>query len=231
MGIPINAVQVHDILQAKIFLSSLDLTWQGLSVLNYHCHTGEASWIKDNALAFYTQLRSEVIDVLATQACDEIQYTSAELQVHRFGSSPSVVWEFPEAIDTEVGAKAKGVGEGLQHSGAACLIRKSFRTGRTAMGRFFFGPLLDRFTNGDILIPDPPALGDLEDVRSALHVELPVTMGVGNVLLFRPAIVGFTMTDGERRLKRAAEDIDEVRVQNWSPLVSHLHSRRAGVGM
>jgi hypothetical protein len=231
---PVANFGVSSIIQFRMWIKYVDsVNYKQLNVFNYRVASGGGAWSNDNAGLIFGEFKTIVLDVWMGQSSEVLEAYRVDMQLFHWENAPSVVWPMiaPSAFAVVEGSLVAGVGEELSQSGSAVLNRQSWRTGRISMGRNYFGPLLDRFKEGDELAVDPTGTGDLNEIQSACFTNLePTIESVAQEI--KPCVMGFHIdANGQHNIKRSPIPLDDVRLMSFGPLITHLHSRRQGVGI
>jgi hypothetical protein len=203
-------------------------TTQGLTFMNetrWRVSDGEAQhteeWM-DTAIARYKSLKASKF--LANLPSSVVLTRIAMCQL------APIVQFTQEAIygmAGDGGSLMKGPDENCEWRASACFVRKTFRDGRRAIGRYFHGPLLERFISFSGTVIDPILGGDLNDVISALIDPFTVTIG-GNTITLKPIVCGPKPSGGPIV---GVTSQDDVRSVNLSQYVSYLQTRKPGRGI
>lgn len=145
--------------------------------------------------------------ILKYRASVATQITFEKLRIRDYGPAESYFTDW--SLLDEAGTVLDG---DFDPHRAACLLRYSYQPGRKGMGRMFIAGIPENASEGGVMDVTAP----LSDLRVALGQTLthaPFGMSL------RPAILPSKIT-------ALATDDDRVRLQQFSPFVSYLDTRK-----
>lgn len=188
--------------------------WTGQKWRNNLCYrviAGELPY--ESADQIVSTFQSTVLDRIVGQHLESTYLKSIRLISRNRVTLPE--WVLTNDGQEVSGALIDDVDDVAQAS--ACITRYTWSRGRKSIGRYFHGPLSQRFVNGGESVEDPPLIGDLGDVCDALGDPLVVSGWQA-----RPVVIGGSATTSTQQ--------NEVRTNRLAPLITYLKSRRVGKG-